>query len=166
MTIAKKFSALRAFNRPKLDTGNELLTEQSHSRESDINFLIARFRKTGIPIQTKKHVAQYLDVSSVPTYEDAFNHVQATNDLFNSLPVKIRDRFKNSPKEFLSYVSNPENIKELESLGLLEIKPDLKDQATGGLGGDPPSNAKHKSKNAKQHSGGTAGEAGGGSETP
>lgn len=48
------------------------------------------------------------------------NQIVQAQDMFMSLPSKIRNRFGNDPSQFLDFVSDPLNKDEMRSLGLLK----------------------------------------------
>lgn len=93
-------------------------TQQQFRDECDLNVLMARYVKTGtLPQSTRK--ALYGDFTTATDYQEAQNTILHARDQFAALPAKVRDRFKNSPAEFLSFVANPKNLDEMATLGLL-----------------------------------------------
>lgn len=106
-------------------------TKQSFKDECDVNKIVDKYPD----IYSDKNVVKsiidsidanpglFTDFDSDATYQDALAIVQKAEEQFNALPVQIRDRFKYNPTEFLSYVSDPANIDEMQRYGLIINKP-------------------------------------------
>lgn len=105
-------------NGPTIDCG-ETLTEQAHKNETDMNYILRDYAKTGFLKHAQKHEGRYDDVT-VTDFQDALLTVNNTQNMFNQLPAQIRDRFANNPAQFLEYVSNPANENEMATLGILK----------------------------------------------
>ena len=121
--------------RVALDTGEELITEQYHKNDCDIHTILRRFVATGVlPTLDKKAI--YGDFSNVQTYQEAQNLIARTNEYFESLPARLRERFGNSTAQFIDFVNDPKNRKECEELGIFEKdKPIF--ESHGGSDGSP-----------------------------
>lgn len=104
-------------HRPTVDTG-EGLTEQSHKNETDMNYILRDYTRTGLIRHAQKNQGRYDDVS-VQDFHEAMNIVTQSQQMFNELPGQIRARFANNPAEFLSFVQNPANKKEMHDMGIL-----------------------------------------------
>lgn len=97
-------------------------TKQAFKEECDINGILRKFNKTGqLPEMIKKN-PQYGDFSEAPQYQEALNLVLAAEQQFAALPARARERFHNSPKEFLEFANNAANADEMAKMGL--IKPE------------------------------------------
>lgn len=103
--------------RVTVDTG-EGLTEQAHKRETDINYILRDYERTGFIKHAQKHKGKYDDVS-VQDFQDAMFIVTNAQKMFDELPGQVRKRFQNSPAEFLSFVQDPNNAAEMAKLGIL-----------------------------------------------
>ena len=90
----------------------DLRTKQSFRRDADINYIVAKARKTGI-LPCLAQPQTYGDFSSVDSYHAAQNLVISAHERFMSLPSGVRDRFKNDPGEFLKYASDPKTPRHL-----------------------------------------------------
>ena len=99
--------------------GTKSLTQQSMSAECDINRIMARFEKTGLIDHVNKFEGNYGDFSEMQDYATSMNQVLAAQEMFASLPSGIRQKFNNSPREFLEYVDKEENHEEMRKLGLM-----------------------------------------------
>lgn len=106
-------------------------TQQQFRDECNLNVLMARYVKTGtLPQSTRK--ALYGDFSTATDYQEAQDTILRARDQFAALPSNVRDRFKNSPAEFLSFVANPKNLDEMATLGLLSDEAMARRASTAG----------------------------------
>ena len=94
------------------------LTQQQFKEESDINFIVDRFMKTG-HIPTAASMPQYADYEGIFDFQSAMNVVRAADENFMRMDAKVRARFHNSPQEFLEFFADPANADEARRLGLL-----------------------------------------------
>ncbi len=93
--------------------------KQSFREESDVNVIMARWRKTGIlPTGTAKQ-PMYGDFSNAVDYQTARQAVDEAETSFMALPAKIRTRFENDPYKLLEFMENPENAAEAIELGVI-----------------------------------------------
>lgn len=99
--------------------GTKSLTQQSMSPECDINRIMARFEKTGLIDHVNKYEGNYGDFSEMQDYATSMNQVLAAQEMFSSLPSAIRQKFNNSPREFLEYVEDERNHDEMRKMGLM-----------------------------------------------
>jgi len=99
------------------------MTQQNMAAETDINNIMAKYQKTGVLTHVSKYVGQYGDFSGVPDYKTGLEMVMAAEEMFMSLPAKIRDRFGNDPAKFIDFATNEDNIDELRSMGLAPQPP-------------------------------------------
>lgn len=117
----------------KCAPGNDGLTKQSFKDESDINWIVARFIKTGFLNVDESKRAIYGDFTSVPAYMDALNMVASAKEAFDALPSSIRERFVNNPVKMVEFCSDPSNYEEGLKLGLFKEKK----EAVGGKESGP-----------------------------
>ena len=96
---------------------------QSMKAECDINTIVARYQKTGFIGHVMRGVPRYADVTTVTDYRDAIDRVRKANDVFMSLPAKVRAEFRNDPAEFLDYIGKAENLDALAARGLIVKEP-------------------------------------------
>jgi phage internal scaffolding protein len=95
------------------------LAHQAMAPECDINTIMKRYERTGVLEHRNRFEATYSDFTNAPSdYQESMNAVLAAEEMFSSLPSKIRRRFHNDPGAFLDYVSNPDNLDEMIALGL------------------------------------------------
>ena len=98
------------------------MTIQSAADETDINVMIARYQKTGsfhgsTNMPTVR--PEFGDFVDVPEYQNAMNILIQAQDQFAALPAQIRDRFGNSPENYLAFLADSSNKEEAVKLGLV-----------------------------------------------
>lgn len=101
-----------------IDCG-EGLTEQSHAKQCDINYILDRYHKTGLIAHAAKHAGRYDDVSALD-FQNAMFLVTEAQNMFNSLPANMRKRFGGDPAAFLDFVQDPLNAPEMARMGILK----------------------------------------------
>lgn len=99
---------------------DEPLVKQSFKDEVDVNNIIDKYMRTGVLPETRDIVGQYLDLINIPDYQSALNTVIQAEEMFDSLPAQVRDRFRNNPQELLDFVADDKNYDEAIKLGLLD----------------------------------------------
>ena len=72
--------------------------------------------ETGIMPQTKAN-PKYADVSEVD-FQDMQNTLATAKTLFEELPEQVKARFNNEMHTFLNFAENPDNLQEMEEMGL------------------------------------------------
>lgn len=92
-------------------------TKQEFKKESDIDFIINRFKNTGFIEHQAAHKGDYGEFMDID-YQTALNAVIAAQEMFDELPSKIRNRFENDPAKFLSFVEDGNNYEEMVEMGL------------------------------------------------
>ena len=97
-------------------------TKQSMKKETDINFIIDKFQKTGIITHENRYQGSYGEFASID-YQEALNTVIAAENMFMDLPSAVRKKFDNNPKLFLDFVTDEKNKDEMMELGLLKDRP-------------------------------------------
>lgn len=122
-----------------IDPEEPELTKQEFRRDSDVNWIVARFRKTGELPNVNQLKARYADVSVAQDYQAALQVVLDAEDAFYQLPAPARRAFNNDPGAFLDAVYDPERVDELVELGIF-TKAEFEPEAPKGASGeDPPS---------------------------
>lgn len=125
MATAKTKRVTRSkFNRPgrvRLKAGKITRTKQSFKDECDINKIMAKYQRTGAVTHFNRHSPQY-GFASADDFAQSMRIVTQAQEMFEDLPSSIRQRFSNSPENFLAFVQNPENASEMETLGLTTKK--------------------------------------------
>ena len=111
------FSAANLGPRVQVHFEGKGRTKQAPLRETDINWIMKKYVKTGLIDHLSRHGAEYGFASSV-TFHEAMNVVTKAEQMFLDLPAEVRVRFEGKPGAFLDFVQNPENQEEMIELGL------------------------------------------------
>lgn len=110
--------------RVKQEIGEDPGQVQQHlQEETDINNIMAKYRKTGELRHVTKMAGDYGDFSQVPDYRTAMQQIIEADALFMELPAKVRDRFGNDPAQFIEFATDEKNIEELRKMGLAPEAP-------------------------------------------
>lgn len=93
---------------------------QQHMRdECDINVMVSRFARTGMP-DAPDNIPSMAVFDEVFDFQSAMNAVVQGREAFAALPSDVRTRFANDPGRFLDFVNDESNRAEAERLGLLK----------------------------------------------
>lgn len=97
----------------------EILVEQSHKSEVDINVII---RKHGMDMIQKTALLnapnmQWDDVTG-NDFQEAMFKVTKAQETFDQLPSELRKKFDFNPAKFLDFVQNPDNKEKMVEYGL------------------------------------------------
>ena len=123
---------------PRVKTKNTLpsRTKQSFKDETDINFIMRKFEKTGMLEHRNEHQGNYGDYTNFEDYQTSMNSILAAQEAFASVPSRIRKEFDNDPATFLRFVQNPENVDKMIEMGLA-TRTNLKPGIEGGEAQSP-----------------------------
>ena len=110
--------AYRQYAKSTVDTGPGL-TEQAHKNETDVNYILKDYVRTGFIKHAKENQGKYDDIS-VQDFQEAMFIVAEANSMFEELPGQVRKEFKNDPSRFLEFVQNPNNAEKMQELGILK----------------------------------------------
>lgn len=94
------------------------LVRQEFKTESDINWIMQRYQRTGVLDSVSALQGVFGDVSDLGEYQTMLDTVNAASDAFYGLPAKIRKMFDNDPSQLLAFVQDPANTDEAIRLGL------------------------------------------------
>lgn len=95
-------------------------TKQSHTAETDINTIVARYTATGNFTHINRNTPKYGDFSKVGDYQQALDAVLEAQYDFDELPAVIRKRMDNDPGKLIEFLADPANLEEGRKLGLFE----------------------------------------------
>lgn len=99
-------------------------TKQSFKDECDINTIMKRFERTGLITHNNARAAYFDDVSEVPDFAAAVATVRKADEMFMSLPAKLRAEFDNDPQQYVAFCADPANSDRMVELGL-KPKPEV-----------------------------------------
>lgn len=94
------------------------MTEQAHKDEVDIHRIMKQYQATGVVTHVNKHKGSYGDYTGHPEYQEAQNIIANAKSLFESVPSHIRVDFNNDPGAFIAFMSDPDNIEQIDAYGL------------------------------------------------
>ena len=98
------------------------LTSQSFTRESDINWIVDNFVKTG-ELAPGLRPPQFGDFTDLPSdFHAALNQVRNAEAAFMTLPAKVRSEFGNDPGRLLDFLQDPKNHDRAVELGIVDRK--------------------------------------------
>lgn len=103
-----------------LNTGQDSYVQQEFKDSTDINVILAKYKRTGVLEHARVYQGQYGDFTDITDYHSAMNVVKAADEMFMGLPAQVRKLFSNDPGEFLEFAENPENREKMIELGLIE----------------------------------------------
>jgi len=114
---------LTKYGTERTETGisewGEALTKQSPKEECDVNYIVAKYKETGL-LPPSQREPRFGDFSNVRDYQSSLNAVIAAQEAFDELPAIVRKRFSNEPAELLAFLEDPRNKDEAIKLGLVE----------------------------------------------
>ena len=94
------------------------LTVQADAKEADINYIMARYTRTGVLPQMIEREPHFGDFSDIKDYLSSMLIITKAREQFEALDARVRDRFANDPARMLAFVADPANKNELIALGL------------------------------------------------
>ncbi|WNK12976.1 MAG: internal scaffolding protein [Microvirus sp.] len=109
-------------------SGDVVRTKQEFAKDCDVNVIIARCLKSGMPLPSVSAAPLYADVSEVGSYADCIRRVNAAESAFMELPADIRSQFDNEPANIISFLADPANKDQAIAIGLIP-KPVVADVA-------------------------------------
>jgi phage internal scaffolding protein len=101
------------------------LTVQGFKDQCDLRVLKSRFGRVAdfsdfVNSYRNPSSGSYGDFSDIPDYQSALDRIREADSSFLALPAHVRARFRNDPASFLQFFSDPANVGEARSLGLLK----------------------------------------------
>lgn len=113
------YDTLAASNESALHTPkDEAGAKQSFKDECDINTIVKR-HGLGYELPNNPSIPQYGDFTNVTDFHTAMSATARAHEQFEAMPAHIRSRFDNDTGKFVDFCSNPENLGELQKMGLL-----------------------------------------------
>jgi len=94
-------------------------TRQSERDSTDINRMVAQYRRTGV-FPVAQRAGEFLDVVGTGDLHLMLRTVQAAGDAFMQLPAKVRSAFDNDPVRLVQAFDDPGQRDLLQELGLVE----------------------------------------------
>lgn len=97
--------------------------KQAMRDQTNVNKIVETSRRVGALVSAHQKPAQYLDLTILPSYQDALNLTIGVERVFRALPAAVRDAVGNSPQGFVAFMADPKNKEEAIKLGLLKAPP-------------------------------------------
>ncbi len=94
-------------------------TEQFHKNECDVNQIISKYDRTGLISHISRFEGKFGDTTEAD-FKTAMDLVTRSQTMFMELPNHIRKRFKNSAKDLLKFMEDPDNRQEAITLGIIQ----------------------------------------------
>ena len=111
------------------------LTKSEQADACDTNKILERFVRTGIIDHVQQHEPQYGDFENFD-FQDAQNKVAAATQMFEALPAQTRQEFGNDPSNFLTFIAEEKNIRDMDD-GIIGNTPPV-DTQTGEIKSEVP----------------------------
>lgn len=92
-------------------------TRQSDLASTDINNIVARYERAGLPLPTEE--SRFLDVSELPDFRSVLDQMNRATEYFMQLPAKSRAMFDNDVTIFLDRVNDPAQLELLVEAGVI-----------------------------------------------
>lgn len=94
------------------------LTQQQYKESCNINDKIRRFTNGEI-IMGNQNQPRYGNFTNPDEYHIQLTKVNEAKAQFMQLPAKLRQRFSNSPRQLIEFLSDTKNEKEAQELGII-----------------------------------------------
>jgi len=102
-----------------VDCSSPLITDQSQKNECDINVIMKNYANTGMLSHTSTKTPKYIDNTTIPNLEKAYDIVYRAEEAFFDLPPDIRRLMDNDPSQLENFISNPNNADILIKNGVI-----------------------------------------------
>lgn len=103
-------------------------TDQAGKNDADINRIVKRFETSGtLPLGNT--MEKRYGFASSENFADAARNVAAYRSQFEELPDSLKEKFNGNADSFIQALSDPEQIKALQSIGILPKTPEMNSQA-------------------------------------
>lgn len=122
-----------------LCTEEEKKTKSEFQDDTDINKIMARYKKTGMLPVARAAAQRFGDFSQVPSFTEMQHKIIAAHEMFDALPAVVRRQFGNDPGAFLAAADTQEGRELLKKLGLgAEVEPEPTPSPAAPVAGGQP----------------------------
>ena len=109
--------------RIRTENNEQSMTKQNLIDQADINKLIKSHGVTHIVQNANALEALYgIEITSMDL-QDAQQMIYDAEKLFNEVPSELRKKFGNDAGAFIDYATNPDNLSEMQKMGLAPPPP-------------------------------------------
>lgn len=100
-------------------------TRQSDAQAADINLTIKKYNLQPLELEPgwSGRIGAFMDITEVPTYQEAWNQIVKAEEVFMELPPEVRERFNNSYVQMLDAWQQGQQAEVFEQIGWLQRKP-------------------------------------------
>lgn len=115
----------REHRRVRHPGGGESKVQQSARDASDINTIVARWRKDHVVPMTPGKRPMYGDFTTASDFQETLHRLHMAEEEFLALPSAVRNLCDNDPGKFLDLVHQEEGLKALVDVGFApELAPE------------------------------------------
>lgn len=102
----------------KVTTGGR--TQEHFQKDCDINFIMAKYKKTGVVEHVRKTRAMYGDFTEFMDQAVNMDKVAKAQQAFEALPATLRNKFSNDPRKMMEFIHDKRNFDECVELGIFD----------------------------------------------
>ena len=106
-----------------IEDGEVIRVEQAHKQEVNINNIVRKHGADLIARVASLQTFEFDDVTGNDFQENMNALIQATKT-FEQIPSDLRRRFDHEPAKFMDFITNPDNLDEMRTLGLAKQVPE------------------------------------------
>lgn len=100
-------------------SANDGMAKQEFAKDCDVNAILARCLRFGVPLPDDSVRAVFADVSEIGDFTQSMNRIEAGKEAFMSLSPDVRSRFNNDLSQLLAFLRDPSNLDECVKMGLV-----------------------------------------------
>lgn len=122
------------------ETINDVARQVQADRDgTDINLILGRYRGGNFAPNVNLQRPVYGDFSEAEDYLTALSSVKRAQELFDTLPARVRAYCENNPANLIPLVNDPENDELLRTLGITNPIVDRGEEPSPEGVAEPPS---------------------------
>lgn len=104
--------------RPTLKNCGPGVAKQEFKEQTDINTIIAHYKKTGELSHIREELGQYVDMRNIPDLQAVLTIAADAHSAFEELPSEVRKACGHDVGNFTEFVQDPENLEFCTQHGL------------------------------------------------
>jgi len=93
-------------------------TQRAFKDETDVNKIIAKYKKTGQWTHVTNKTGTYADMTEIGDYQAALQTTINAEMAFMKLPSEVRAKFENNPGQLIEFLKDEKNNEEAIRMGL------------------------------------------------
>lgn len=99
------------------------LTKQEFVKDCDVNEILRRCLRTGVPVPGMEVQLAFADAVGVGDFADCVRRVDEAKEAFMTLPAEVRTEFDNDPSVLVAFLADGSNRDRAIELGLVAKPP-------------------------------------------